>query len=442
MSRLVAWLEDYILPLANKLAQTSWLVALRDAFVSVMPITIAGSIAVLIKSLIEAARVNLGWQTFAWIMQPLTLVSNVVWRGTFALFALFLSMSLGYHLAKSMEVDPIAGSIVSLSSFAMSIANLTKLKINGKNVSIHHAFDISQFSTTGIFTAILFGTIGVSVFALCLKARIKFNLSATLPYAEQMALDSLIPAIIAIFVVGIINFIFQTVTGTYFGNWLLNSIQTPLVKLGQGFGMVLLVTLLVQIFGFFGINGLGVWAPLLDSIWLTAQNVNVTNVRNGHEASYIWVRGSFDAFAWFGGAGGTLMLIVAILLFSKRSDYRTIAKVALAPGVFNINEPIVLGLPVVLNPVYFIPFVLAPLVNVAFSYWVTLMGLVNPVQVAVPGIVPPIIGPFLACNYDWRAIVLSIINMLIALTIWTPFVFAADKIADSNNSDPYFMRQF
>lgn len=442
MSRLVAWLEDYILPLANKLAQTSWLVALRDAFVSVMPITIAGSIAVLIKSLIEAARINLGWQTFAWIMQPLTLVSNVVWRGTFALFALFLSMSLGYHLAKSMEVDPIAGSIVSLSSFAMSIANLTKLKINGKNVSIHHAFDISQFSTTGIFTAILFGTIGVSVFALCLKARIKFNLSATLPYAEQMALDSLIPAIIAIFVVGIINFIFQTVTGTYFGNWLLSSIQTPLVKLGQGFGMVLLVTLLVQIFGFFGINGLGVWAPLLDSIWLTAQNVNVTNVRNGHEASYIWVRGSFDAFAWFGGAGGTLMLIVAILLFSKRSDYRTIAKVALAPGVFNINEPIVLGLPVVLNPVYFIPFVLAPLVNVAFSYWVTLMGLVNPVQVAVPGIVPPIIGPFLACNYDWRAIVLSIINMLIALTIWTPFVFAADKIAGSNNSDPYFMRQF
>lgn len=442
MSRLVAWLEDYILPLANKLAQTSWLVALRDAFVSVMPITIAGSIAVLIKSLIEAARINLGWQTFAWIMQPLTLVSNVVWRGTFALFALFLSMSLGYHLAKSMEVDPIAGAIVSLSSFAMSIANLTKLKINGKNVSIHHAFDISQFSTTGIFTAILFGTIGVSVFALCLKARIKFNFSATLPYAEQMALDSLIPAIIAIFVVGIINFIFQTVTRTYFGNWLLNSIQTPLVKLGQGFGMVLLVTLLVQIFGFFGINGLGVWAPLLDSIWLTAQNVNVTNVRNGHEASYIWVRGSFDAFAWFGGAGGTLMLVVAILLFSKRSDYRTIAKVALAPGVFNINEPIVLGLPVVLNPVYFIPFVLAPLVNVAFSYWVTLMGLVNPVQVAVPGIVPPIIGPFLACNYDWRAIVLSIINMLIALTIWTPFVFAADKIADSNNSDPYFMRQF
>lgn len=442
MSRLVTWLEDYVFPLANKLGQTRWLVALRDAFVSVMPITIAGSLAVLIKSLIEAARINLGWKTFAWAMQPLVLVSNVVWRGTFALFALFLSMSLGYHLAKSMEVDPIAGSIVSLSSLAMSIANLTKFKVSGKIVSIHHAFNIEQFSTTGIFTAILFGTIGVSIFALCLKARLKFTLSASLPYAEQMALDSLVPAIIAIFCVGMINFVFQTITGTFFGNWLLNSIQTPLVKIGQGFGVVLLVTLLVQVFSFFGLNGLGVWAPLLDSIWLTAQNVNVTAARNGQPVSYLWVRGSFDAFAWFGGAGGTLMLIVAILLFSKRSDYRTIAKVALAPGVFNINEPIVLGLPVVLNPVYFIPFVLAPLVNVAFSYWVSMIGLVNPVQVAVPAIVPPIIGPFLACNYDWRAIVLSIINMLISLAIWTPFVFASDKIADSDNTRTYFTRQY
>lgn len=442
MSRLVAWLEDYFLPLANKLGQTHWLVALRDAFVSVMPITIAGSIAVLIKSLIEAARVNWGWKAFAWAMQPLALISDVVWRGTFALFALFLSMSLGYHLAKSLEVDPIAGAIVSLSSLAMSIANLTKLKVDGKKVAIRQSFDISQFSTTGIFTAILFGTIGVSLFAICVKSRLKLNLTTSLPYAEQTALDSLIPAIIAIFVVGMINFVFQTITGTYFGNWLLHSIQTPLVKLGQGFGVVLLVTLLVQVFAFFGFNSLGVWAPLLDSIWLTAQNVNVTSIRNGKPASYIWVRGSFDAFAWFGGAGGTLMLIVAILLFSKRSDYRTIAKVALAPGIFNINEPIVLGLPVVLNPVYFIPFVLAPLVNVAFSYWVTMMGLVNPVQAAVPAIVPPIIGPFLACNYDWRAILLCIINMLIALAIWTPFVFAADKIADSNNSEPYFTRQY
>lgn len=360
----------------------------------------------------------------------------------FSLFAFFFALALGYQLAKAFEGNRLAAAIVSLSSFALSIASFAKIKFHGDSILIRDAFDISQFSTTGLFTAILFGSAGFFIYWACYKARIMIHLSANLPHAEQAAFDSMIPAIIAIFSVGGINYVFQVLTGQYFGDWLLTSIQMPLVKWGQGFGTVLLVTMLVQVFWFFGINGLGVLSPILDSIWLTAQNSNITAVRNGHVSPYLWGRGSFDVFAWFGGAGGTLMLIVAILMFSKRSDYRTVAKIALAPGIFNIGEPILLGLPVVLNPVYLIPFVLAPIVNVAFSYWVSVMGLVNPVQVAVPSIMPPIIGPFLACNYDWRAIVLSIVDMLISLAIWTPFVIAADKIADTNNPKTFFTTQF
>lgn len=442
MNRLVRWLEDYVLPLANQLGQMRWLVALRDAFVSLMPITIAGSLAVLIKSLVEAAKDHLGWDTFYFAMHPFVEISNLIWRGTFSLFAFFFALALGYQLAKAFQGNRLAASIVSLSSFALSIASIAKVKFHGDNIIIRDAFDINQFSTTGLFTAILFGSVGFFIYWACYKARIMIHLTANVPHAEQAAFDSLIPAMIAIFSVGGINYLFQTLTGQYFGDWLLRSIQTPLVKWGQGFGTVILVTTLVQVFWFFGINGLGVLAPILDSIWLTAQNSNITAVRNGHIPPYIWSRGSFDVFAWFGGAGGTLMLIVAILIFSKRSDYRTVAKIALAPGIFNIGEPILLGLPVVLNPVYLIPFVLSPVVSVAFSYWISVMGLVNPVQVAVPSIMPPIIGPFLACNYDWRAIVLSIINMLIALAIWAPFVIAADKIADTNNPKTFFTTQF
>lgn len=442
MIRLVRWLEDYVLPLASRWGQIRWLVALRDAFVSLMPITMAGSLAVLIKSLIEAAHDHLGWYAFAFAMQPLVAISNLVWRGTFSLFAFFLALALGYQLAKAFEGNRLAASIVALSSFALSIANIAKIKFHGDNVTLHNAFDISQFSTTGLFTAILFGSLGFFIYYACYKARIILHVTSNLPHAEQAAFDSLLPAMIAIFGVGGINYLFQILTGKYFGNWLLTTIQTPLVKWGQGFGTVIVITLLVQLFWFFGINGIGVLSPILDSIWMTAQNDNITAISNGNIPPYVWVRGSFDVFAWFGGAGGTLMLIVAILMFSKRSDYRTIAKISLAPGIFNIGEPILLGLPVVLNPVYLIPFVLAPLVNVAFSYWVSIMGLVNPVQVAVPSIMPPVIGPFLACNYDWRAIVLSILNMIVALLIWIPFVKAADKIADTNHPKPFFNPQF
>ena len=442
MSRLVKWLEDYVLPIASRLGQERWLVALRDAFISLMPITIAGSLAVLIKSLITAAKVHLGWNTFAFAMQPLVSISDLVWRGTFSLYACFFALALGYQLAKNFEGNRLAAAIVSLSSFSLSIANYAKIRFHGESVVVKNAFDISQFSTTGLFTAILFGSIGFLIYYACYKARFMLHLSTNMPHAEQAAFDSLIPAMVAIFSVGGINYLFQAVTHDYFGDWLLTTIQMPLVKWGQGFGTVLLVTLLVQVFWFFGINGLGVLSPILDSIWLTAQNGNITAATSGKVPPYVWVRGSFDVFAWFGGAGGTLMLIVAILVFSKRSDYRTIAKIALAPGIFNIGEPILLGLPVVLNPVYLIPFLLTPVINVAFSYWVSVMGLVNPVQVAVPSIMPPIIGPFLACNYDWRAIILSIVNMLIAFAIWSPFVIAADKIADTNNPKTFFTTQF
>lgn len=442
MSRLVKWLEDYVLPLANRLGQVRWLVALRDAFISLMPITIAGSLAVLIKSLITAAKVHLGWNTFAFAMQPLVSISDLVWRGTFSLYACFFALALGYQLAKNFEGNRLAAAIVSLSSFSLSIANYAKVRFHGESVVIKSAFDISQFSTTGLFTAILFGSLGFAIYYACYKARFMLHLSTNLPHAEHAAFDSLIPAMVSIFSIGGINYLFQVATGNYFGDWLLTTIQMPLVKWGQGFGTVLLVTLMVQVFWFFGINGLGVLSPILDSIWLTAQNGNITAATSGKVPPYVWVRGSFDVFAWFGGAGGTLMLIVAILVFSKRSDYRTIAKITLAPGIFNIGEPILLGLPVVLNPVYLIPFLLTPVVNVAFSYWVSVMGLVNPVQVAVPSIMPPIIGPFLACNYDWRAIVLSIIDMLIAFAIWSPFVIAADKIADTNNPKTFFTTQF
>lgn len=442
MSRLVKWLEDYVLPIASRLGQVRWLVALRDAFISLMPITIAGSLAVLIKSLITAAKVHLGWNTFAFAMQPLVSISDLVWRGTFSLYACFFALALGYQLAKNFEGNRLAAAIVSLSSFSLSIANYAEIRLHGESVVVKNAFDISQFSTTGLFTAILFGSIGFLIYYACYKARFMLHLSTNMPHAEQAAFDSLIPAMVAVFSVGGINYLFQAVTHDYFGDWLLTTIQMPLVKWGQGFGTVLLVTLLVQVFWFFGINGLGVLSPILDSIWLTAQNGNITAATSGKVPPYVWVRGSFDVFAWFGGAGGTLMLIVAILVFSKRSDYRTIAKIALAPGIFNIGEPILLGLPVVLNPVYLIPFLLTPVVNVAFSYWVSVMGLVNPVQVAVPSIMPPIIGPFLACNYDWRAIILSIVNMLIAFAIWSPFVIAADKIADTNNPKTFFTTQF
>ncbi|EGT1905302.1 PTS sugar transporter subunit IIC, partial [Listeria monocytogenes] len=140
------------------------------------------------------------------------------------------------------------------------------------------------------------------------------------------------------------------------------------------------------------------------------------------------VRGSFDAYVWMGGSGGTLVLVIALLVFSKRADARTVAKLSLGPGIFNINEPIMFGLPIVLNTIYLIPFIIAPLVMVTVAYFATALGLVGPVIAAVPWVMPPLFNSFIATGGDWVAPVISLINLVIGFVIWTPFVLTANRV--------------
>lgn len=453
---MIRWLEKYFVPLATSIASTRWLVALRDAFISILPVTLAGSLSVLITSLINVAHDHLGWTTIYKSFSPMLTIDNVVWNGTFAIFALFFAASWGFHLARAYEVNTLSGCLISVASFIMSIANVANVKlkhplpsssisiladakivVSGKTVLIKDVFAIDQLSTTGLVTAMIFGALGVAIYIILVKAHFTIQIRDQIPQASRVAFAAILPAMVAIFSVAGVNYLFTRFTGYYFGDWLISVVQVPLLKAGQGFGMVIFVTFLVQAFWFFGLNGLNVLAPVLDSIWLTPQNLNIMAVKNGEQLNFNWVRGSFDAFAWFGGAGGTLMLVIAILIFSKKSEQRTLAKITLAPAIFNINEPVMFGLPVVLNTIYFIPFMIAPLVNVTLAYIVTQIGWVNPVQVAMPQVMPPILQAWLATNYDWRAIVLAIVNMIIALLIYLPFVLAANKVKENNEPKRY-----
>lgn len=218
-------------------------------------------------------------------------------------------------------------------------------------------------------------------------------------------------------------------------DWISESIQTPLLGLSQGYGAVLLIVLLVHVLWFFGLHGTNIMSPVLQSIYGVAMVDNTNAYQQGQEIPYKWVAGSFEAFVWPGGAGVTLVLIISILLLSKRADYKTVGKLGIGPGLFNINEPVMFGMPVVLNPIMLIPFIVAPLVTATIAYFATMAGLVNPVVVNVIWVMPTIISGFLATAGDWRAIVLTIVNLAVAFVIWAPFVIAANKM-DPNLGEP------
>ncbi|KIO69238.1 PTS sugar transporter subunit IIC [Caldifermentibacillus hisashii] len=464
MNALVAWLEKFFLPLASKIGGQKHLIALRDAFIGTLPATMAGSVAVMLNAILRDLPPQFidGYDgTTIPVIKQIITINGYVWNGTLAIAGLIFVFSWGYNIAKAYGVNELSGGIVST---AASIAGITfsftgGIKLKGLNLdpatieAINKAgwaatpkeitatgwgwLPLNNLDANFFFTAMIIGFIATMIYVKLMLKDITIKLPDSVPPAISKAFASIIPATAALYVVAIFYWLFSLmVPDMTFLQWMQKTIAEPLLGLSQGFGAVVLTALFVQLFWFFGIHGPNVLAPILESVFGVAQLQNVNLFQKGGadlviSEGYNWVRGSFDAYAWFGGSGGTLVLILAILLFSKRKDYLTVGKLSVGPGIFNINEPIMFGLPIVLNPIMFIPFLLAPVVSVSIGYFATIWGLVNPVSQQVVWVTPPFLMSFLATGGDWRAPIVTLVAMVVSFLIWVPFVMAANKMDPS-----------
>ena len=465
MDGLTSWMERHILPVAAKIGAQKHLVALRDAFIGMMPATMAGAIAVLLNAFMrDFPNTYLGADNaITKFFTPVIAVNGLVWTGTLAIMAVIFSASFGYNLAKAYNVDALSGALVSLAAFIMGIPQSASLSlaleealpanvvdmINSTSATSGFAADGSTISAagwgyfpfsaymggSGLFTAIIFGFVSVIIFAKLMQKNIIIKMPDSVPPAVSRAFAAIIPGIAGLYASGLIYYLFERFVGMPIIDWISESIQKPLLGLSQGYFAVFIIVLLVHVLWFFGLHGTNIMGPVLQSIYGVAMVENTNAYQLGEAVPYKWVAGSFEAFVWPGGAGVTLMLLIAILLFSKRADYKTVGKLGIGPGLFNINEPVMFGLPIVLKPLFIIPFIVAPLVTATIAYFATTLGLVAPVVVNVIWVMPTILSGFLATGGDWRAIILTIINLAVALLIWAPFIIAANKInpADQEN---------
>ncbi|MGC6767172.1 PTS sugar transporter subunit IIC [Enterococcus sp. LJL128] len=471
MNALTAWLEKYILPVAGKIGAQKHLVALRDAFIGTMPATMAGSVALMINAIIrdmprqffpptynaDMTQVLSGYDgTMIPVIKDIIGINGFVYNGTILIAAIIFSFSWGYYIARAYNVNDLAGGIVSLISFAagfsdsfsgswaMELPSSAVDAINTANAGLVATADgitgsaygwlnISHLKGESYFTAMIIGFVATMIFCQLMKRNITIKLPDSVPPAVSKAFAAIIPATAALYVCSAFYYFFRMFTDQLFTDWISEAIAKPLLGFSQGYFAVFIVTLFVQVFWFFGIHGPNVLAPILEGVFGVAQLENLSLFQDGgielvKSEGYKWVRGSWDAFGWYGGSGGTIILILAIILFSKRADYRAVGTLSLGPGLFNINEPIMFGLPIVLNAIMFIPFLLAPVVSVSIGYFATMADLVNPVSQQVTWVMPPVLLAFMATGFDWRAIIVSLVCMLSSFIIWVPFVIAANKV--------------
>ncbi|MDR1550650.1 MAG: PTS sugar transporter subunit IIC [Hungatella sp.] len=467
MNAIVSFIERKFLPIAAVIGSQKHLLALRDAFISLMPLTMAGSIAVLLNALLrDIPNTYLGTgngiTTFPLVSCIISL-NGIVWAGTLAVMGIMLAITLGYTLAKTYNVSKVSGAIVSLAAYLMglpqSASTSTAVTLSGvlpadiadmiqeagaATVTADGASTItvmggawgffnfsSYFGAAGMFTIILFSFLSVMIFAGLMNKNITIKLPDSVPPAVSRAFSGIIPGTLSLYGVALVYFVLkqdwalgaQPVT-----DWITEHIQKPLLGISQGYGSVFIIVLLVHLLWFFGLHGTNIMGAVLNSTYGVAQLENLAAYESGSAIPWKWVSGSFEAFVWPGGAGVTIALIVSILILSKRADYKVVGKLGLGPGLFNINEPIMFGLPVVLNPLLVVPFIFAPLATATISYFATVWGLVNPVVISVPWVMPVFLSGFLATAGDWRSIILTAVNMVAAFVIWAPFIIAANDM--------------
>lgn len=427
-----SWMEEKFVPVAAKIGSQKHLVAIRDAFISIMPITMAGSIAVLLNAIVRDLPAKFGLtgitDTFQWLIG----INGNVWWGTLATLSMVFAFAIGYQLAKAYDTNPLAGGLISFASFIIATPqSITVALEDGSTIGAWGNLAVGYLDAKGLFTALIVGFIATIIYAKMMKKNITIKLPEQVPPAVSKAFASIIPGVTAMYVIGLITWALSTFAGTSLYDIILQYVQMPFLSMSQGLGSVIIVTACVSIFWFFGLHGSNVLAPVLDGIYKTAlaENTNIYNATQSiSELKYIWTRGSFDAYAWMGGAGCTIALIIAIFIFSKREETRAVAKLSAPMGLFNINEPVVFGLPIVLNPVYLIPWVLVPTILVTIAYLATSIGLVPPVFLEVPWVMPPVLYAWFATGFSLSAALLSLVNLAIGVAIWSVFVIIANRV--------------
>jgi len=432
MNALINWMEHRFVPIAAKIGSQRHLVAIRDAFISIMPITMAGAVASLINVFARDLPGMFGMTDFVNLMSPVISVNGNVWWGTTVILSLVFIVALGYNLANSYDVNPLAGGLIAISSYLVTTSQMT---LDG---SLWGYFHWGAFGASALFTCLFVGLVSTSIYVWLTKKGFIIKMPDAVPPAVSKAFAAIVPGTITIYVFAIIAFIFNTYVGQSLNDWVFSTIQTPFMIFTQGLPSVIIVTLTVQLLWFFGLHGTNVLGPLLEGAWLTALTENNSAYMGGASISnlpYLWTRGSFDAYAWMGGAGCTLALVIALLVFSKREDEKAVAKVSAPMGIFNINEPVTFGLPIVLNPIYLIPWVLITPILVTIAYLFTAVGLIPPVFIQVPWIVPPVFYAFLATGGNFLAAGVALLNFVIAVVLWSIFVKVANRMVDSKSSD-------
>lgn len=410
---------------AAKMGNQIYLKTLRDSFATIMPLYILAGLAVLLNNTV-----------FTWIFSGSTLEvfqywGNLLVNGTLNISGLLIAAVIGYYLSINREYDnPFSASIISMASLVVMMPMTVELtSVDNITNSFTGVLPFSNLGTGAMFAGIIVGLL-VTEFYIKVSTvkKLQINMGDQVPPAVGKSFNVLIPVIIVLCVCALISTILGKVFGTDLISLITTFIQTPLRTIGTSLWGTIILYTLGNLLWLFGIHQSVIYSSILEPLLLININENIAAYAAGTAIPNIINVSQVTSFGLLGGSGSTLCLLIATFIAGRNKGTRNVAKLSIGPGIFNINEPVLFGYPIVYNITMAIPFLLVPVMGILISYFATVLGFMNPCVTMVPWTTPVLISGFLATGADWRAIIVQALVLVLGILIYMPFVKINDRV--------------
>ncbi len=404
MEKIMLWLDEKFSTPMAKLAEQRHLRAIRDGIVATLPIIVVGSFFLIIAFPPVPADTALA----LWAKENIVTIL-LPYRLTMYIMSLYAAWGIGYSLSKSYDLDGVSGANLAVVAFLMTMVPKVA-------EGIGWALPMANLGGAGMFVAIITSILAVEIMRLVYKSNFKISMPEQVPTSVARSFEALTPTAVVVVLMTFITFIFG-----FDWHGFIAKVMAPLVTTSDTLFGVLVPVILITLFWSAGIHGASVVGSVARPIWTVLLDANTKAAAEGLPLPHIAPEPFYQWFIWIGGAGSTIGLVLLMAFASKSVYSKSLGRTALAPGLFNINEPLIFGAPIVLNPILIIPFILAPVVLAIVSYTAMALHLVARPFIMAPWTLPGPIGAFVATGGDWRASVLNVIGIVIAMVIYYPF---------------------
>ena len=411
-------------PFFDKVARNKYLKAIKDGFISSMPIILFSSIFLLIAYVPNVFG-------FYWSKEIETIIMKP-YNYSMGILAISVAATTTKHFTDTLNREmPANNQINSISTMICAICGFLILSSD----ALEGGFASEFMGSKGLLTAFMTAFVVGGIYKFCIKRNITIKMPEQVPPNLSQTFKDVIPFAFSMIIIWLFDYLFRMATGICFAKGVIQVFQ-PLFSAADGYVGLALIYGAMSLFWFIGVHGPSIVEPAISAALVLNMSTNLAAVQAGQHADKVLTLGAQYFVVCLGGTGATLVICLMFAFLAKSKELKAIGKASSIPVLFNVNEPFLFGAPIVLNPVFFVPFIFAPIANVwLFKIFVDVFNMDGFIY-TLPWTTPGPLGIILGCGIKLLPVIFLVIVLVMDFVIYYPFfkVYDNQKLEEEKNN--------